>query len=145
MDLKYVVDVSSFLLVESSADSEEDLDPNVSMDYYNNIIVLADEDDAISCSCESCSLACDDECTCTDDQDYSEEDDEHTYEDNHSYNHHDDAESCTTRMEMKLPDHVWDVMLTETKKPMEFEVNVSEAVPSEEERNRLFWDSFFAL
>ncbi|KAF5192492.1 hypothetical protein FRX31_017920 [Thalictrum thalictroides] len=156
MDLRYVVDVSSFFLVESSGDSEANSSDSISSMDCN--IALA-EDDAESC-CGSSDVACMDDCNDINDQDYIELEDGHFDEDDDTC-----ADRCGnanwTWQEIGLSgnanwtwqeigislllDDTSGSMQTEQKKQPKARADVSADTMNEEEQNRLFWDNCLAL
>ncbi|PIA55111.1 hypothetical protein AQUCO_00800088v1 [Aquilegia coerulea] len=135
LSLNYVVDVSSFFLIESSGDSEQELDLNVCIDL--------DEDDAESRSCDISCIIDREESFEMDHHDQNcgeEEDGEHDCIHNHGYGY----ENPTWKRRLLLPDHMDRFMEIEvTKKPSDDdnEVNVGE----EDNKDRSFWDACLAL
>lgn len=144
MEFKSQVDVSAFILVESSGDSEEDYDDSaISIDCDS--FALA-EDDAESCCCGmSSDVACMDDCIVSDViQDYGQvEDGKH--EDEHDIQRLSDGN--WTWHEIRLRNRAYqECNQTEETKQVKVGKHVGDGVVlSEEENNRNFWNACLAL
>ncbi|KAF9623157.1 hypothetical protein IFM89_037738 [Coptis chinensis] len=142
MDLRYVIDVSSFFVVESSGDSEVDLDPIISTGSKN--IALA-ENDAASC-CDEYDVASMDDCVDIELQENNKEDCYHDNEVNYGSHIFGDGSWTCQKMDFSYQSCISiQTAEHEHEKQPKGGDDVSEELMNEEEKSRLFWITCLAL